>query len=264
MSKKVAVVTGGSYGIGLAICKKLSKEGYAVYSLSRSKGKIREEAVHIPCDITQEEGMKACFEEILKKEGRLDLVVANAGMGISGAVEFTDLDEARKQFEVNFFGGFLTMKKAGAIMREARCGKIVVISSLGGIFPLPFQGFYSASKAALNALTSAMRLELAPYGVQLSYVMLNDVKTEFTDRREKSFAGDEIYEGRIGRSVSKMEESERNGLSPNVVAREVYRLSRKKLMSPLLIVGAGNKALGILNRILPTRMALWIIGRMYG
>lgn len=138
------------------------------------------------------------------------------------------------------------------------------ISSLAAIFPLPFQSFYSVSKAGLNAFSDALGIEVKPFGIQTCAVMLNDVKTEFTDSRRKNICGDDVYGGRIGKSVSKMEESERRGMAADDVARFVGKLLQQKRMPSHAIAGVSNQILGFLYRVLPANGLLRIIGWIYG
>lgn len=264
MNRGYAVVTGASKGIGLAIFHRLEEEGYRVTGLSRSRGPLPEKS-WIYCDVTDNESIDKAFDEVLKRnDNKLDVLILNAGMGIAGALEFTSEEDYRRQIEVNVFGTAACAQKGASAMRKQREGKMVFISSLGAIFPLPFQSFYSAGKAAVNALSDAMGIELAPFGIETCAVMLNDVKTEFTDNRIKTYAGDDIYGGRIEGSVSKMEKSERNGMAPEDVAKAVSSLLRRHRLPSHKIVGIGNEFLGLLYRFLPTNAMLWLLGRIYG
>lgn len=275
--EKTAIVTGASKGIGLATAEALAAEGYAVYGLSRSEGGLadivrqtekaggQEGSVRwIYCDITDSDSVKQAFDQVLAERGRIDVLVCNAGVGISGAAEFTPESDYIMQMDVNVTGTARCANTAVPVMREQGGGRIVFISSLAAIFPLPFQGFYSASKAAVNAFSDAAGIELAPFGIQTSTVMLNDVKTDFTQNRKKTAEGDDIYDGRISKSVGKMEKSEQSGMSPDRVAKTVCSILRRSKLPPHKIVGAGNEFLGILYRILPTRVMLKLLGKIYG
>ena len=261
--EKCAVVTGASKGIGLEIARKLSEEGYQVFGLSRTEGPLRE-ITWISCDVTDSRSVSDGFAEVLQAAGRIDVLVANAGMGISGAAEFAPEADYRRQFEVNDFGAVACAQKAAAVMRRQGGGRILFISSLAAIFPLPFQSFYSASKAALNGFSDALGIELKPFGVQTCAIMLNDVRTEFTDNRVKTADGDDVYGGRIKASVSKMEKSERNGMTPRQVANVAWSLLQRKKMPSHKIVGISNEFLGLLYRLLPTDTMLWLLGKIYG
>ena len=196
--------------------------------------------------------------------GKVDVLVCNAGIGISGAAEFVPETDYKAQTEVNFNGAVASAQAVIPAMRQAGRGKIVFISSLAAIFPLPFQGFYSATKAALNAFSDSLGIELKPFGVETSAVMLNDVKTDFTENRRKTAIGDDIYEGRIEASVSKMEKSEQNGMTPEQVAHTVSSILKRKHLPPHKIVGFSNEILGFLFRILPTGILLKLLKMIYG
>jgi short-subunit dehydrogenase len=264
MNEHFAIVTGASKGIGYEIFNTLKAEGYEVIGLSRSQGSLPKEN-WFECDITDSESVHKAFEEAIRRfKTGIDVIVLNAGMGVAGALEFTSEENYKKQIDVNVFGTIACAKLGAQIMREQGYGKMIFISSLGAIFPLPFQSFYSAGKAAVNALSDSLGIELAPFGVETCTVMLNDVKTEFTANRIKNYEGDSIYEGRIEKSVSGMEKSEQNGMSPKTVAECVAKLLKRRKLPPHKIVGVSNEFLGLLYRILPTPTILWILKKMYG
>ena len=194
--KKIALVTGGTSGIGLAAVNALHEAGVTVYETSRRDARL-ENAVHLPGDVTDEAAMARVVQEVLDREGRIDILVCCAGFGISGAVEYTELSAAKKQLDVNFFGVVNAVKAVLPQMRERGSGRIVIVSSVAGAIAIPFQTYYSVSKAALNAYVAALRSELRPYGVTATAVMPGDIATGFTDAREKSPLGDDVYGGRF-------------------------------------------------------------------
>lgn len=263
METRIAIVTGASRGIGLAIAKKLHAEGYIICGLCRSAG--TEEFIDwVPCDVSKPESVKEAFASVFERYGTVDVLVNNAGMGISGASEFASEEDIFRQMDVNFTGAVRCAQQVIPGMRAQKKGKIVFISSLAAIFPLPFQSFYSASKAALDCFSDALGIELRPFGIETSAVLLNDVKTEFTAARKKTAVGDDIYGGRIAASVGKMEASEQNGISPDEVANAVAEILAKKELPPRKIVGGSNVFLGLLTRILPTKSIMNILAKTYG
>lgn len=261
--KKTAVVTGASKGIGLEIAKALIEDGYKVYGLARSEAEL-EGVCWKKCDVSDSESVHKAFTEVFEEIGELDVLICNAGIGISGAAEFVPEKDYRLQTNINFNGAVRCAQEAVPAMREAGKGKIVFISSLAAIFPLPFQGFYSATKAALNAFSDSLGIELRPFGVETSAVMLNDVKTQFTENRKKTIVGDDIYEGRIESSVSKMEKSEQSGMAPEEVAKAVSRILKRRHLPPHKIVGVSNEFLGFLFRILPSGVLMKLLKMIYG
>ena len=153
--KKVAIVTGGTSGIGRATALALQDAGCVVYELSRRAEGV-EGLHHIAADVTKEETIRAAVAEVMAREGRIDILVNNAGFGISGAVEFTDTEDAKALFDVNFFGMVNMNRAVVPIMRAAGRGRIVNLSSVAAPVPIPFQTYYSATKAAVNAYTMAL------------------------------------------------------------------------------------------------------------
>ncbi|MCL2486897.1 MAG: SDR family NAD(P)-dependent oxidoreductase, partial [Oscillospiraceae bacterium] len=192
----------------------------------------------------------------------IDTLVNCAGFGISGAAEFTALDDAKRLMEVNFFGSFICDKAAIPYLRETK-GSIVHISSVGGPLAIPFQAFYSCSKMAINALTLALANELRPFGIRVCAVMPGDVKTGFTAAREKSAAGEALYGDRVQKSVAVMERDEQNGMPPVSIAKKIYKMSREKRPKPLCTVGLQYKFFLLLYRVMPWRLVNWIVGRIY-
>lgn len=176
MSNRVAIVTGGTSGIGRATALALKEAGCTVYELSRRAQGV-EGLHHIAADVTKEETIRAAVAEIMAREGRIDILVNNAGFGISGAVEFTDTADAKALFDVNFFGMVSMNRVVVPIMREAGHGRIVNLSSVAAPVPIPFQTYYSATKAAVNAYTMALANELRPFGVTVCAVMPGDIHT---------------------------------------------------------------------------------------
>ena len=262
MPESVAMVTGGSSGIGLAAARALRDRGLRVYVLSRHP--FTEKGLHHICaDVSDERQCAEAVQTVLHKEGDLDLLVNCAGFGISGAVEFTELTEAKKQMEVNFFGCVNMTKAALPYMRQRGNGRIVNISSVAAPAAIPFQAYYSASKAAINAWTAALANELRPCGVTVTAVQPGDIKTGFTAAREKSIAGDEAYGGRISKSVAKMERDEQNGIDPAKAGAYIAKIALKKPPKPVYTIGFGYKAICVLLKLLPSRLANWAIGLLY-
>lgn len=263
--KKIAIVAGGSSGIGLEITKALLLKDYFVYTISRREcvSLLKEKVEHISLDITNEEKLVKTFSDIWEKEGRIDLTVCASGFGISGAVEFTRLEDAKKQMDVNFFGAFLFIRQAASYMRTQSFGKIFVISSIAGEIAIPFQAFYSASKAALGKLLEAFRAELQPFGVDCALIMPGDVATPFTASRNKSNTGDDIYNGIISKSVSKMEKDEQKGMSPESLGQFVASLAERRKIKFFYPYNRSYAFLLFLYRILPRQFGLFIVKKLY-
>ncbi len=263
MEQKICVITGGTSGIGLCTALKMKAKGYEVFEISRR----REGATginHISADVTDEERINEAVSYIIDKAGRIDVLINNAGFGISGAVEFTETADARKQFDVNFFGMVNMNRAVIPFMRRAGGGRIVNISSVAAPIAIPFQAYYSAAKAAINSYTMALINEVRPYGISVCAVQPGDICTGFTSAREKSYAGDEIYGGRISGSVAVMEHDERNGMKPEKAAHLIAAVAEAKKVRPVYTIGFKYKLFCALVKILPARLVSYIVGRIYG
>ncbi len=186
-----------------------------------------------------------------------------AGFGISGAVEFTDEADAMDQIRVNLFGTDHMCRAALPVMRRQGGGRILNIGSFAGLTPIPFQTWYSVSKAGINSYTMALANEVRPFGISAAAILPGDTRTAFTDRRRKAAAGDEIYGGAVSRSVARMEKDERNGMDPARVGALAARLAEKRRIAPLYTVGLSYRLLALLWRLLPGSLGNRILGMLY-
>lgn len=258
---KTLLLTGGSSGIGLHTVQLFAEKGWTVFELSRS-GKSTQDVTHIDCDVTDDESVKQAISEVMQRIDHLDVVINNAGFGISGPIEYTSTTEAQKQFDVNFFGAFRLTKAVLPILRKQGRGRIIFTSSVAADLSIPYQSFYSASKSALNAMALALANEVRELGIRVSVLMPGDVATGFTDAREKNIHGAEVYKG-VHTAVAAMEKDEQNGMSPRYMARNLYRIATCRSPKPIYVGGAKYKCFCLLNRILPKRLVNWIVGKLY-
>ena len=260
--EKIVLITGGTSGIGLYTAKSLASKGCKVYELSR-----REEgsgaAIHIRADVTDPEQVERAVHQIMDSEGRIDVVINNAGFGISGAIEYTDTEDAKRQFEVNFFGMVRVNRAVLPIMHRQGRGRIINMSSVAAPIAIPFQAYYSASKAAIRAYSLALQSEVKPYGIEVCAIMPGDIATGFTAARRKSTAGDEAYGGRISRSVAVMEHDEQNGIPAEKAGEYVARKAVRKNVPVVCTLGGKYKLFVFLTRLLPTRLLVYLVGKIY-
>lgn len=261
MDKKIALVTGGSSGIGLCTAVALRDAGCTVYELSRREFS-HEGICHICADVTDEAAVQSAAAHIAGQHGRIDILVNCAGFGISGAVEFTELSDAKRQFDVNFFGMVNTCKAVLPVMRRSG-GRIVTVSSVAAVAHIPFQTFYSATKAAIDSYTCALANEVRPFGISVTAVQPGDIRTGFTAARKKNPVGDDVYGGRIARSIRGMEKDEQNGMDPQLAGRYIAKLALKRSVKPIYAIGFGYKCLSVLCKLLPCRLRNWIVGLLY-
>lgn len=276
-SGPVVLVTGASSGIGKATAEYLMKLGFHVYGTSRKAPEINNTAHTssdaatggfidmIPLDVNSDESAEKAVKLILEREGRIDVLVSNAGTGVAGSVEDTSMDECRKQIETNFFGSLRMIRHVLPIMREQASGKIIVVGSVAGVISIPYQSMYSASKFALEALVEVLRHEIAPFGVKACLVEPGDTKTGFTASREIAEAAKSgtPYQERFKKSVSRMEHDEQNGASPYAVAKAIHGMILRKNPPIRTAVGFSYKAILFLKKLLPSRLVEKLVGMLY-
>ena len=259
---KIVLITGGTSGIGRQTALALIEKGCTVYELSRREKGV-EGMHHISADVTDEEAVKNAVDFIVEKEGRIDIAISNAGFGISGAIEFTSTEDAKRLFDVNFFGMVNVNRFVLPVMRKQGGGRIVNLSSVGAPVALPFQAYYSATKSAVNSYTLALANEVRPFNITVCAVQPGDISTGFTDARDKIATGDDIYEGRIEKSVSRMENDERNGMSPDIAGRFIADKALKEKVKPIYTIGLPYKTVVFLVKHLPVPLSNRIIGKLY-
>ena len=260
---KVIVITGGTSGIGLETAKALAAQGCTVYELSRRDAGADARIRHIRADVTDEAQCRAAVDEIVRREGRIDVLINNAGFGISGAIEFTDTADAQRQFDVNFFGMVRMNKAVLPVMRRQGGGRIISMSSVAAPIAIPFQAYYSASKAAVRTYMLALAPEVKPVGIETCAIMPGDISTGFTAARKKNPDGDDVYQGRISRSVAVMEHDELNGITSADAGAFVAKKALQKRVPLLCTLGGKYKVFVFLTRLLPTRLMTWIVGLIY-
>ena len=256
---KVVIITGASSGIGLELAKKFIKSGDRVYGISRREFNL-DGLNHICCDVSNSADCLRAVEEVVKKENRIDILINNAGMGIAGSVENTSETNAKRIFDVNFFGTFHMCKHALKYLRENK-GRIVNVSSVASKLSIPFQAFYSASKAGIDAISAGIRAEAKPFGVKVTTVLPGDTKTGFTANRVKQQDG--VYQERFDKSIERMEKDEQNGMSSAYVAKVIYKVANKKCPPTIKAVGVQYKIFLFLAKILPNRLVEFIVGKLY-
>ena len=180
---KVILLTGASSGIGYDAAIALAKQGHMVYAAARHvelMEPLRDfGVVPLRMDVTDEEAMRECVDSVMRSEGRVDVLINNAGYGYFGAIETTPMEEARRQLEVNVFGLARLCQLVLPIMREQRYGRIINTSSIAGKITLPFGGWYHVSKFSVEAFSDALRMEMKPFGVEVSMIEPGGIKTDW-------------------------------------------------------------------------------------
>ena len=261
---RVIVISGASSGIGKATAEFFHNQGDRVIGLSRSMPKEKVEFDYVLADLANQESVDKAVIEISKLTEKVDVLINCAGIGISGAVEHSTLEEVNKIFQVNVIGQYYITKELIPFIRKANKGRIINIGSVAGELTIPFQTFYSMTKAAMHKFTEGLKMELKPLGIDVCCVLPGDTKTGFTDNRyQPKVMEDGLYKDRIKRSIQKMEKDERNGMSPMAVVKVINRQLKRRNMKILVTVGFGYKFLVPLGKILPKRFVKWILSKMY-
>ncbi len=262
--KKTILVTGASSGIGLSVATHLAKRGYTVYGACRS-GAENPDFAMVRLDVTDEQGINKIIKEIIEKEGRIDGVMNNAGLGYAGAFENASLSEVRKVFEVNVFGTMMVSQAVLPYMRKQGCGHIINVSTLGSIMGLPFRAFYSSSKAAVDMMTETLRLEVKRFGIQVCLIHPGDVKTNIGQRRViSSPENDRVYGNIFTKTYHEIDKDVENGFSPEVFGPLVDKILSSKHVRRNYYVGNFSQKLGMrLKKILPFYMFEPIISHYY-
>lgn len=263
-TKMIAVITGASSGIGRASAMMLVEKGYTVYDLSRTENP-QEGVKHIACDVTRRETIDEAFRQIKEEAGRIDLLLLSAGMGIAGAIEFTTESEMQRQFDVNVYGPIRVIQAALPIMRVQEVGgkergRIVFVGSMAGEFCIPFQAMYSATKAAINSFAFGLANELRDYKISVSCVEPGDVHTNF--KRTTDLTGGDVYP-QMKSAIEQMIHDEENGLTSEQVARRVMRASTTRCPKLYYTSDLLSDLERFAKRIVPTRLAVWVLGKMY-
>lgn len=258
----VLVVSGGSSGIGQATANYFAERKYKVYDLSR-RATVQEGVVHISCDVTKDDEVKAAIEQVIREEGRLDVLIANAGFGIGGALETTAEASYQKQFDVNVFGTVRQMQAVLPQMRSQGYGRILAMASVGGIVPIPYQSFYAASKSAIITLARSLDLEVKDWGIRVTAFCPGDIKTPFTAARETRTDPDSPYAKAESESIRRMEKDEENGIPVASIAQTLWCLAHKRRPKSQVVGGFVYKILVLANRLLPLRLADFVLGKMY-
>ena len=222
----VILITGISSGFGLEMAKQLSADGHTVYGTVRRDVEQLPGIHYLKADVLRAEDAVSAVESVVAAEGRIDVLINNAGMGIGGPVEFNTEEEIKLQMDTNFMGQVRFIKAVLPHMRRQRSGRLICFSSLGGRMGLPLQGYYCASKFAIEGLCEALRMEVSCHGIDVVVVEPGDFATGFTAARRKDSVSAEALEAYpyIPVTMACLEGEETGGLTPDVLARKISKI----------------------------------------
>jgi NAD(P)-dependent dehydrogenase (short-subunit alcohol dehydrogenase family) len=252
-ANRVVVISGASAGIGLATAGRLASQGWSVVGTSR-RGTGGENWEGLAMDVDDDQSVEEGIAKVLRDRGHLDAVVANAGYGLAGPVEHTSMAEAKAQLETNFFGAARLVRAAIGPLRARGGGRIVLVSSIGGLIGIPFQAYYSASKFALEGFGEALSYEMAPFGISVSLVEPGNICTEFTAvrRQASNVPAEDPYGEATAKAISRMEQDERKGAPPEAVAEAIVRVLTVRRPPRRVSAGKAEERVGLIaKRLLP-------------
>ena len=254
---KVVLITGGSSGIGKSIGTFLHHKGFIVYGTSRDPERVLNSAFPlVALDVKNSESIHLAVAKIIATTGRLDIVINNAGVGITGPLEEIPMKEIKNNFDTNFFGPIEVMKVVLPQMRQQKSGLIINVTSIAGYMGLPYRSVYSASKGALELITEALRMEVKSFGIQITNVAPGDFATNIASGRYHApVIKDSDYEVSYGESLRTMDEHVDSGSNPNEMAEAVYKIIQTPNPKIHYKVGAFMQKFSIvLKRILPDKV----------
>ena len=223
---KVVLITGGSSGIGKSVGEFLIQNGFIVYGTSRNPAKITNHPFHlIALDVNDKDSIIKAVDEIISSEGRIDILINNAGVGITGAIEETPTNEMRNVFETNFFGPIEVMKAVLPQMRKQHSGLIINVTSIAGYMGLPFRGIYSATKGALEIVTEAIRMEVKSFGIEVTNVAPGDFATNIASGRyHTAVIENSPYKENYQKNLNLMDTHVDSGSNPIEMAEAIFKI----------------------------------------
>lgn len=264
---RVALVTGGTSGIGRAICNELAEKGLIVYGSGRNvdNGSQLDSFKTVRIDVTKDVSVAEGVNYILEKEGRIDVLVNNAGIGMAGAIEDSEIIEILEVFNTNIAGILRMCKMVLPIMRQQGRGHIINISSVGGLMGLPYRGIYSSSKSSVELISESMSMEVMKFGIKVIIIEPGDFKTNInTNRKVSRQTKTSIYKNEFEHIHHLINEEVSKGQDPKKIGKLVYKIISKK--KPKLRYNTGNfssKLALFIKGVLPSRWFEAILMKHY-
>lgn len=264
-ASKVVLITGASSGIGQATARLLAQQGFTIFGTSRNpSGAERIPGIEVlPLDVRLDESAKTCVETLLKQAGRLDVLINNAGYELGGAIEEAALEEAKAQFETNFFGAVRMIRTVLPIMRRQGSGQIINISSLAGLTPPPFMGFYAATKFALEGYTEVLRHEVKRFNIEVSLVEPAYIKTNLWQTRQYPVDRISDYDPWRHRTSKATKQYQGKAPEPRPVAECILHIIETKSPRLRYVVGKRAALAFRLRRFLPESQYEKVVRRLF-
>ncbi len=261
-ARKIGIVVGGSSGIGRETALRLAARGYRVYNISRTPFK-GDRVQTFPADAAQEGEIRSAVEKIAAETEGIDLLVYSAGFSMAAPLEYAKSGDYRYLFEVNYFGAVEALKAAAPLLKK-RGGRAILVGSLGGDMPIPYDGFYSSSKAALAMLARESDLELRKQGVRVSALLPGGTATDFTYARRVYGEEDaKTYTSSVKKASAALANMEQGGMNPSLVADAIVKLAVKRNPPPVAVAGGKNSFARFMYKLLPERVTDWYVARRF-
>lgn len=262
LTRKTAVIVGASSGIGKETAKKLSSKGWRVFNISRTSYK-GERVRTLTADCAQEGELTRAIREIGEEVASIELLVYSAGFSMAAPIEYAKSGDYRYLFEVNYFGAIEALRAAIPYLTK-KGGRVVFVGSMGGDIPIPYDCFYSSSKAAIAMLARGADCELRERGVRVSALLPGGTATDFTYNR-KVYNEEEThgYCKGVKRASAALANIEQGGANPASVAESILKLAERKNPPPVIAAGGGNIVLRYVSRMLPERVTDWAVRKKF-
>lgn len=265
--KKVILITGISSGFGKHTAEQLAARGHTVYGTVRRDCEVSSSVNVIRMDLTDISSVKTAVETVMNKEGRIDMLINNAGMHTGGPAETIPPEYIRLQMDTNFFGTVMLTREVLPVMRKQGGGTIINFSSIGGLMGLPFQSYYSAAKFATEGFSEALRLEVKQFNIKVVLINPGDFNTSNTSNRRKYLAqtGEaDPYHDQFTRTLAIIEHCETNGLSPGIMARRIVKIAECRNPKQRYVIASFDQKLSVvIKKIIPEKWFMMILGSYY-
>jgi NAD(P)-dependent dehydrogenase (short-subunit alcohol dehydrogenase family) len=264
---KVVFITGISSGFGKKTAELLALKGHIVYGTVRKETEAFQNINVVNMDLLDIPSIKQAVDTVLQKEGRIDVLINNAGAHTGGSIETTPIENIRLQMDTNVMGMVYLLREVLPAMRKQRKGTIINFSSIGGLMGLPFQGFYSASKFAIEGISEALRMELKQFNIKVVVINPGDFHTNNTANRRNFLAKthDDPYAEQFTKSLSIIEKDETGGWQPEVLAKKLVKIIESKNPCQRYVIATAEQKLAVvLKKILPSAWFMKILAPHYG